>query len=98
MQTASTTLGQAELSASALKVRGLFRILNFFDIAEAIDLDNLRGLLGPEAAPRSPGFVHLTPEYAQAQTPPLHWAIFQQTFCFREPYWTWFAIPLWQSK
>jgi len=51
--------------------RGYFRILNFFDIAEAIDLEKLRALLGPEASPRSPGFVHLTPEYAQAQNPPL---------------------------
>jgi hypothetical protein len=51
--------------------RGYFRILNFFDIAEAIDLEKLRALLGPQAAPRSPGFVHLTPEYAQAQNPPL---------------------------
>lgn len=53
-------------------MRGSFRILNFFDIAEAIDLEKLRALLGPEAAPRSPGFVHLTPEYAQAQTPPIN--------------------------
>ncbi|HLZ90365.1 MAG TPA: hypothetical protein VKQ28_01525 [Candidatus Acidoferrum sp.] len=51
--------------------RGYFRILNFFDIAEAIDLEKLRVLLGPQAAPRSPAFVHLTPEYAQAQNPPL---------------------------
>jgi len=67
----TTPVAQTEVSTTALKVRGLFRILNFFDIAEAIDLDSLRRLLGPEAAPRSPGFVHLTPEYAQAQTPPL---------------------------
>jgi hypothetical protein len=52
-------------------VRGCVRILAFFDIAEAIDLDALRTLLGPEAAPRSPGFVHLTPEYAQAQNQPI---------------------------
>src|SRR3984893_14505321 len=51
--------------------RGYFRILNIFDIAEAIDLEKLRTLLGPQAAPRSPGFVHLTPEYAQAQNPPV---------------------------
>jgi hypothetical protein len=57
--------------ASAI-ARGSFRILNFFDIAEAIDLEKLGALLGPEAAPRSPGFVHLTPEYAQAQTPPIN--------------------------
>src|ERR1051326_5013711 len=71
VQTMTTPVAQTEVSTTALKVRGLFRILNFFDIAEAIDLDSLRRLLGPEAAPRSPGFVHLTPEYAQAQTPPL---------------------------
>src|SRR5260370_11087407 len=55
--------------------RGYFRILNIFDIAEAVDLEKFRSLLGPQAAPRSPGFVHLTPEYAQAQTPPLEEAI-----------------------
>src|SRR6202022_3416104 len=55
--------------------RGYFRILNFFDIAEAVDLEKLRSPLGPQAAPRSPGFVHLTPEYAQAQTPPLEESI-----------------------
>jgi hypothetical protein len=54
---------------------GYFRILNFFDIAEAVDLEKLRSLLGPQVAPRSPGFVHLTPEYAQAQTPPLEESI-----------------------
>jgi len=56
---------------SNMIARGYFRILNIFDIAEAIDLEKLRALLGPQAAPRSPGFVHLTPEYAQAQNPPL---------------------------
>jgi hypothetical protein len=71
VHTATGSIAQLDPSASALKVRGHFRILNFFDIAEAIDLDRLRALLGPEAAPRSPGFVHLTPEYAQAQTPPV---------------------------
>ena len=52
-------------------MRGCVRILAFFDIAEAIEMDSLRGLLGPEASPRSPGFVHLTPEYAQAQHQPI---------------------------
>jgi hypothetical protein len=54
-----------------VQARGVFRILNIFDIAEAIDLEQLHALLGPEAAPRSPAFVHLTPEYAQAQNQPL---------------------------
>src|SRR5258708_9464806 len=51
--------------------RGYFRIVKHFDLAEGIDLEKLRTLLGPRAAPRSPGFVHLPPEYAQAQNPPL---------------------------
>jgi hypothetical protein len=52
-------------------VQGYFRILSFFDIAEAIDLGTLRAILGPEAAPRSPAFIHRTPEYAQAQHAPI---------------------------
>jgi hypothetical protein len=60
-----------DVSPAKMIARGYFRILNFFDIAEAVDLEKLRSLLGPQAAPRSPGFVHLTPEYAQAQNPPL---------------------------
>ena len=71
VQTVTGQIATANPASSTVRVRGLFRILNFFDIAEAIDLDQLRTLLGPEAAPRSHGFVHLTPEYAQAQTPPL---------------------------
>src|SRR3979411_594772 len=58
-----------------MMTRGYFRMLNFFDIAEAVDLEKLRALLGSNVAPRSPGFVHLTPEYAQAQNPPLEEAL-----------------------
>src|SRR5229473_2890005 len=71
MQPATSQIASGEPSTASVTGRGFFRILSFFDIAEAIDLDNLRALLGPEAAPRSPGFVHLTPEYAQAQNQPL---------------------------
>jgi len=52
-------------------VRGYFRILSFFDIAEAIDLERLRAALGPEAAPRSLAFAHRSPEYAQSQNAPI---------------------------
>ena len=54
-----------------MRVQGYFRILNFFDIGEALELERLRTLLGPAAAPRSPAFVHHTPEYAQAQNVPV---------------------------
>lgn len=60
-----------EAISPLMLVRGYFRILNFFDIGEAFDLEKLRALLGPAAVPLSPGFVHRTPEYAQAQNVPL---------------------------
>ena len=50
-----------------MMLQGYFRVLNFFDVAEAIDLDKLRALLGPEAAPRPPAFRHRTPEYSHVQ-------------------------------
>jgi hypothetical protein len=52
-------------------VRGYFRIFNFFDIGEAFDLEKLRAVLGPAATPHAPGFIHRTPEYAQAQNIPI---------------------------
>ncbi len=55
----------------SMMLQGYFRVLNFFDVAEAIDLDKLRALLGPEAAPRPPAFRHRTPEYSQVQQAPI---------------------------
>ena len=54
-----------------MNVRGYFRILNCFDMAEAIELEKLQALLGPQAGAAPQSFTHLTPEYAQAQTPPV---------------------------
>jgi hypothetical protein len=53
-----------------MQVRGYFRVLSFFDIGDAIDLEKLRTLLGPAAAPVS-GFIQRAPEYAQAQHVPV---------------------------
>ena len=58
-------------STATLNVRGCFRILSCYDIAEAINLEKLPGLLGPQAAPARQSFTHLTPEYAQAQAAPI---------------------------
>jgi len=52
-------------------LQGYFRILNFFDIAEAIELEKLRALLGPEAGPLTAAFRHRTPEYSQVQQAPI---------------------------
>ena len=54
-----------------MNVRGQFRILNCFDIAEAIELEKLQAFLAPQAAASPQSFTHLTPEYAQAQAPPI---------------------------
>ena len=54
-----------------MNAQGYFRILSLFDVSEAFELEKLSALLGPEAGPRSPGFVHRTPDYAQAQTAPI---------------------------
>src|ERR1700735_1773604 len=52
-------------------LQGYFRVLSLFDIAEAIELEKLRALLGPEAAPRPPAFRHRTPDYSQTQPAPI---------------------------
>jgi len=52
-----------------MNVQGYFRILSLFDVSGSLRAGTLNALLGPEAAPRSPGFVLRTPEYAQP-TPP----------------------------
>jgi hypothetical protein len=56
---------------SRMLLQGYFRVLNFFDVAEAVDLDKLRALLGPEAAPQPAAFRHRTPDYSQGQQAPI---------------------------
>ena len=51
--------------------RGSFRALLLYDVAEAFDLDRLRGLLGAERPPRSPGFKQQSPEYVRFERPPV---------------------------
>jgi hypothetical protein len=51
-------------------LRGSFRILLLYDVAEAIDLAQVRKLLGPRCAPDTPTFTRRTPEYIRfAQAP-----------------------------
>jgi hypothetical protein len=61
----------SEIALSPMMLQGYFRVLNLFDVAEAIELDKLRALLGPEAAPLPPAFRHRTPEYSQVQQAPI---------------------------
>lgn len=51
-------------------LRGSFRILLLYDVAEAIDLPKVRELLGPRCAPETPTFPRRTPEFIRfAQAP-----------------------------
>src|ERR1700733_3988116 len=52
-------------------VQGYFRVLSFFDVSEAFELDRLTILLKPEASPKSIAPGGRAPEYAQAPTAPI---------------------------
>jgi hypothetical protein len=52
-------------------LRGCFRVLLFYDVAEAIDLPKLRDLLGPRGGEVQHGFSRRTPEYVRFEQPPV---------------------------
>ena len=52
-------------------LRGCFRVLFFYDVAEAIDLSKLRGLLGPRGGEVQHEFPRRTPEYVRFEQPPV---------------------------
>lgn len=52
-------------------LRGSFRVLVLFDIAEQIDLHRLRELLGAAQPAREPSFKHPSPEYVRFERPPV---------------------------
>jgi hypothetical protein len=52
-------------------VRGCFRILFLYDVAEALDLVKLRELLGPRAIRQQRAFPRRTPEYVRFEHAPV---------------------------
>src|SRR6201985_1138230 len=52
-------------------VQGYFRVLSFFDVSEAFELERLNTLLKPDASPKSTAPVGRAPDYAQAPTAPI---------------------------
>jgi hypothetical protein len=52
-------------------LRGFFRILLLYDVAEAFDLEKIRALLGPRAEPASHAFPRRTPEYVRFEQAPI---------------------------
>ena len=53
------------------KLEGSFRVLLLYDLAEQIELDRLRTILGAETAPRAPSFKHPAPDYVRFEHPPV---------------------------
>jgi hypothetical protein len=54
-----------------VRLRGWFRILFLYDVAEAIDADKLRDLLGPRGGTVRQVFPRRTPEYVRFEQPPI---------------------------
>jgi hypothetical protein len=52
-------------------LRGSLRILLFYDVAEALDLNKLRDLLGSRGTPTQPEFSRRTPEYVRFEQVPI---------------------------
>jgi hypothetical protein len=52
-------------------LRGSFRVLVLFDVAEQIDLERLRHLIGSTQRLREPSFKHPSPEYVRFERPPV---------------------------
>jgi hypothetical protein len=51
--------------------RGCFHIVFLYDVAESIDLEKARGLLGPGAEAVKPVFPRGTPQYVRFERPPI---------------------------
>lgn len=54
-----------------MRLRGGFKILFLYDVAEALDGEKLQELLGPGAGAVKPGFARRTPEYVHFSHPPI---------------------------
>ena len=54
-----------------MRLRGCFRVLFLYDVAEAIDVDKLRDLLGPRGGTVRRVFPRRTPEYVRFEQAPI---------------------------
>jgi hypothetical protein len=54
-----------------MDARGAFRIVLLYDVAESIDLEKVRGLLGARAEAVKPVFPRGTPQYVRFERPPI---------------------------
>jgi hypothetical protein len=56
---------------SGMQLRGLFRLLFLYDVAESIDLVKLRGMLGERGGAVEQAFPRRTPGYVRFEHPPI---------------------------
>jgi hypothetical protein len=56
---------------SRMQIRGLFRLLFLYDVAESIDLGKLRSLLGARGGSAKPAFPRRTPGYVSFEEAPI---------------------------
>jgi hypothetical protein len=54
-----------------MQLRGIFRLLYLYDVAESIDLGKLRGLLGARGGSAKSAFPRRTPGYVRFEEPPI---------------------------
>lgn len=52
-------------------LKGSFSVLVLYDVAEQIDLEKLRSILGAEPPRREPSFKHPAPDYVRFERPPV---------------------------
>lgn len=52
-------------------LKGSFWVLVLYDVAEQIQLDKLRSIVGAEPPRREPSFKHPAPEYVRFERPPV---------------------------
>src|SRR5437870_4762922 len=58
-----------------MDAQGSLWAILLYDVAEQIQLDQLRGILGIAAAAREPRFKHPAPEYVRFENPPLEQSV-----------------------
>src|SRR5580698_6694063 len=56
---------------TGMQLRGLFRLLFLYDVAESIDLSKLRHLLGARVGSAGQAFPRRTPGYVRFEDPPV---------------------------
>lgn len=56
---------------SGMQLRGFFRLLFLYDVAESIDLGKLRGLLGARGGSAKSAFPRRTPDYVRFEEAPI---------------------------